>query len=116
MRRILITVISNWLCFLIVGELFPAWLSVENWKVAFLAGLLLGLVNVILKPLLTILTLPLHILTFGLFAFVINAFVLFLTSSFMDGITIPSFWPYAFLTSIAFSILNWILMIVLRGK
>jgi uncharacterized membrane protein YvlD (DUF360 family) len=55
-------------------------------------------------------------LTLGLFAFVINAIVLFLTSSFIDGITIPSFWPYAFLTSLAFAILNWVLMIVLRGK
>ncbi|HPJ13002.1 MAG TPA: phage holin family protein [Caldisericia bacterium] len=116
MRRLLITIISNWLCFLIIGELFPTWLIVANWKVAFLAGLLLGLVNVIIKPILTIITLPLHILTLGLFAFVINAIVLFLTSSFIDGITIPSFWPYAFLTSLAFAILNWVLMIVLRGK
>ncbi len=116
MRRILVTIVSNWLCFLIVGEFFPAWMVVRNWKVALLAGLVLGLVNTILKPILTIITLPLHIITFGLFAFVINAVVLFLTSSLIDGITIPSFWPYALLTAIAFSVLNWILLIVLRGK
>ncbi len=116
MRGLLITFISNWLCFLGVGYFFPSWVFVDGWKPALIGGIILGLINMILKPILTIITLPLHIITFGIFSIVINAFLLYLTSHFITGISIPSFWPYALYAAIAFGILNWILMLVLKGK
>ena len=64
-----------------------------------IAALLLGFANAIVKPLLILFTLPLTVLTMGLFLLVINALVLMLVSSLVSGFTISSFWT-AFFASI----------------
>ncbi|QWD24994.1 phage holin family protein [Polynucleobacter paneuropaeus] len=70
-----------------------------------IAALLLGFANAIVKPLLVLLTLPLTILTMGLFLLVINALVLMLVSSIVSGFTISSFWT-AFFASIFISLFS----------
>ncbi|MCK5848048.1 MAG: phage holin family protein [Caldisericia bacterium] len=116
MRKLAIAFISNWICFLVVGKLFPSWISVGNWESALMGGIILGLSNIIIRPILVIITLPLQIITLGLFSFFINVFLLFITSRFIPGIEIFSFWPNAFFVAIAFGVLNWVLIVLLRGK
>ncbi len=70
-----------------------------------IAALLLGFANAIVKPLLVLLTLPLTVLTMGLFLLVINALVLMLVSSIVSGFTISSFWT-AFFASIFISLFS----------
>ncbi len=70
-----------------------------------IAALLLGFANAIVKPLLVLLTLPLTVLTMGLFLLVINALVLMLVSSIVSGFTTSSFWT-AFFASIFISLFS----------
>ena len=70
-----------------------------------IAALLLGFANAIVKPLLVLLTLPLTVLTMGLFLLVINALVLMLVSSIVSGFSISSFWT-AFFASIFISLFS----------
>jgi putative membrane protein len=66
---------------------------VEGALAALLAALVLGLVNGLVKPLVVILTLPLTILTFGLFYLVVNALMMKLTAAAVPGFDIDGFWP-----------------------
>ncbi|AVS90571.1 hypothetical protein C8246_00360 [Paracidovorax avenae] len=72
------------------------------------AALLLGLANAVVRPLLVVLTLPLTLLTFGLFLLVINALVLMLVSKLVSGFHIDGFWT-AFWASIFMSLLSLLL-------
>jgi len=70
-----------------------------------IAALLLGFANAIIKPLLILLTLPLTLLTFGLFLLVINALMILLVSSIVRGFTVSGFWTALF-ASIFISLFN----------
>jgi len=70
-----------------------------------IAALLLGFANAVVKPLLILLTLPLTVLTMGLFLLVVNALVLMLVSAVVSGFTISSFWT-AFFASIFISLFS----------
>lgn len=72
------------------------------------SALLLGFANAIVKPLLVILTLPLTLVTFGLFLLVINALMILLVSSFVRGFTVSGFWT-AFFASIFISVLGFLI-------
>lgn len=75
---------------------------------ALIAGLVLGIVNAFVRPILIILTLPLTLLTLGLFLFVLNAICLWLTSRIVPGFDIDGFGA-AFLGSLIVSAVSWIL-------
>lgn len=75
---------------------------------ALVAGLVLGLVNALVRPVLLVLTLPLTLLTLGLFLFVLNALCLWLTSAVVPGFTIAGFFP-AFLGALVVSLVSWVL-------
>ncbi|MFH1427006.1 MAG: phage holin family protein [Patescibacteria group bacterium] len=77
------------------------------WAALWLA-LFLGLVNIIIKPFLIIITLPINILTLGLFTFVINALLILLSASVIKGFTVDGFW-WALLFSVALSVISYIL-------
>lgn len=85
--------------------------SVETATAIIIASALLGIFNVFIKPILIFITLPINLLTLGLFTFVINALLLYMVSSIVKGIYLDSFWS-ALLASIIISILsmiiNWI--------
>lgn len=72
------------------------------------SALLLGLANALVKPLLVILTLPLTLLTFGLFLLVINALMILLVSALVKGFTVSGFWT-AFFASIFISVLSFLI-------
>lgn len=80
---------------------------------AILAAVIIGLVNLLVKPIIILFTLPITILTFGLFTFVINAIVFQLASRVTPGFTIDSFWA-AFLGSLVYAILNSLLHKIAR--
>jgi putative membrane protein len=79
--------------------------QVQGWGPALLAALLLGVVNAIVRPLMVFLTFPLTILTLGLFLFVINALMLWLTAALVPGFRITGFGP-ALLGSLLLTLLN----------
>jgi len=86
--------------------------TVETFFVALLAALLLGLVNALIRPLVIILTLPVTIMTLGLFSFVVNALMIWLTSTIVPGFAVDGFVP-ALLAAIGLWIIslgtNWLL-------
>ena len=73
-----------------------------------LAGLLLGLFNALIRPILLILTLPLTIVTLGLFILVINAVLVLLVAAVVPGFKVDSFWS-ALLFSLVLSLVSWFL-------
>lgn len=75
---------------------------------ALIAGLVLGIVNAIVRPILVILTLPLTLLTLGLFLFVLNALCLWLTARLVPGFDIGGFGP-ALLGALIVSLVSWVL-------
>jgi len=82
-----------------------AGLKFDSSSSLFVSALLLGLANAVVKPLLIVLTLPLTLLTFGLFILVINALVLLLVSKLVKGFRLTGFWT-AFFASLFISILS----------
>lgn len=78
---------------------------INNFGTAVLFALVLAFLNAIVKPILVILTLPVTVITIGLFLFVINAIIIILADKLMDGIKIDGFW-WALLFSIILSIFS----------
>ena len=88
--------------------------EVSIWG-AIVGSVFLGVVNAIIRPLLLILTLPLNILSLGLFTFVINGFMLYLTSATVKGFDIHGFW-WAVLTSIVLSIMSFVISFLVKDN
>lgn len=83
-------------------------IHVDNFMTAIIFALILAVLNVLAKPILIILTLPVTILTLGLFLFVINALMVLLASRFVDGFRIDGFW-----WGLIFSVLLTLIMTVI---
>lgn len=81
-------------------------IQVKDIKVAIITALVLGLVNAIIRPLALLITLPINILTLGLFTFVINALLFWGVAYFVDGFSVGGFWS-AFFGAIIFSLISW---------
>lgn len=77
------------------------------WSAVFVAALL-AIINVLIKPILLFLTLPITILTFGLFVLVINAALIMLVDKLIDGFKVESF-SWALIFGIVMSIISWVL-------
>ena len=75
---------------------------------AMLAGLVLAILNAVVRPVLVLVTLPLTFVTLGLFLLVLNAFCLWLTSVFVQGFAVRGFWA-AFLGALIVSFVSWVL-------
>jgi putative membrane protein len=100
--RLLVVAFGLWLA----SELVPG-IEVRGLWTLFGAALLLGIVNAVVRPLLVILTLPITLLTLGLFLLVVNAAMLGLVAWMFDNFTISGFWP-AVLGSIVVSLTGWL--------
>lgn len=96
---------------LFFGALLLDGVKIKNYFTALGVAILLGLINMFIKPIIVLLTLSLTILTLGLFILVINAWILMIIDKFVDGFTIKGFW-WAVIYSIFISILNGILLSV----
>ena len=83
-------------------------IQVKGYSSAFLAAAMLGVLNALFRPILILLTLPINILTLGLFTFVINALMLQMASGVIDGFDVADFWS-AILGSLIISLISWLL-------
>jgi putative membrane protein len=110
--------VVRWLI-LTVAILLAAYLidgiRVSDFHTVLLAAAVLGILNALLRPVLILLTLPLNILTLGLFTFLINAFILKMTSGVISGFDVTGFWP-AVLGALVISIVNWLLSTLISDK
>jgi putative membrane protein len=78
---------------------------IQSFVTALILAIVLGLLNLIVKPILIILTLPITLFTFGLFLFVINALIILLAAKFVNGFRVDGFW-WALLFSLLLSLLT----------
>jgi putative membrane protein len=104
----IIRLIINMVAILIISYLFPKMIWVDGFLAALVAAFLLGIVNTIIRPILVLLTLPLTVVTLGLFLLVINGLMLWLVSALVSGFHVSGFWG-AVLGSILISLVSWLL-------
>lgn len=104
--NIILKILATAATLILVAYLVPGF-AVASFYTALIVAVVLGLVNLIIKPIVVILTLPINILTLGLFTFVINALLLWFVASFIDGFSIDGFIP-AFLGALIISIVSWL--------
>jgi putative membrane protein len=112
--RFLARLVLNGLAIIIAAWLLPG-LHITSPLSALLAGVLLGFVNAIVRPVLFFLTLPLTLLTLGLFIFVLNAICLALTALLVPGFSIDGFFSAVF-GALLVSVVSWILNGLVVGR
>lgn len=104
-RNWILSLIVNSIVLLVVAGYFPAF-HLDGIGAAFLASIILSIMNVIVKPVLIILTLPVTLLTLGLFLIVINAVTLMMTSALMGDLFVIDSFGAALVAAIVISLLN----------
>ena len=90
-------------------------IQVSGFVSAFFAAAILGILNAFFRPILLILTLPVNILSLGLFTFVINAIVLMMVSGVISGFEVYGFWSAVF-GSLLISLVSWLLTSFIGGR
>lgn len=98
------------LAIVIAAYLLPG-VKVSGPLAALITAAVLGLVNAVIKPVLLLLTLPINILTLGLFTLVINALLVLLTSALVPGFSVSGFWQ-ALLFGLVLAVVNYLLGLV----
>ena len=104
MVALLLRWLLNAAALMLVAYLYPG-VQVESLAAAVIAALVLGLVNAVIRPILLVLTLPVTILTLGLFIFVVNALCFWLAAEFVGGFHVAGFWA-ALVGSILYSLIT----------
>ncbi len=99
LRIIISAVVAFALSYILSG------VHIQSFITALILAIVLGLLNLFVKPILIILTLPITIFTFGLFLFVINALIILLAAKFVNGFRVDGFW-WALLFSLLLSVLT----------
>lgn len=108
----------------ILGNILALWLATyfiagikydNNWQTLIVAGLILGVVNFILKPIISLISLPLIILSLGFFSIIINALMLYIVAYFVEGLKIESFLA-AILGAFLISIINILINSLFKSK
>ena len=99
-------VLLNTLAIVLAGLIIPG-ISVDGLLQALGAGTALGLVNALVRPILLILTLPITLLTLGLFILVLNACCFWLVAAFVPGFHVAGFWP-ALGGAMLVSVVSWV--------
>ena len=110
--KLFITWLTSTAAILIGAWLIPG-ASVSSIWSGLLIALVLGVVNSIIRPFLLLLTLPINILTLGLFTLVINALMVLLVAAMIPGFIISSFW-IALMFSVILSVIVWTLEVLLK--
>lgn len=109
--KLLITAVSAFA----ISKLLSAHVQIDSFTSALIFAIVLGLLNLIVKPILSILSLPVTILTLGLFSLVINTLIVLLADYFTSGINIDGFW-WALVFSILLSIITSVLESIFISK
>ena len=108
--NLIIRLIISTLAVLITSYLLPG-VHVDSFMTAVTVAIVLGCLNILIKPLLILLSLPAVILSVGLFLIVINTFIILLTDSLVDGFYVNGFW-WALIFSIVLSMVTSILNLI----
>ena len=107
-RLALMNIFLRWILnaatLLLIAQYVPG-ISLSGWYAAFIAALVLGIINIILKPILVILTLPVNILTLGLFTLIINAILFKFAGTIVKGFDVSGF-QAAFFGALIMSLAN----------
>lgn len=106
--RWVLSIVLNAVALITVAQLFDGF-QLEGFGTAILASVILAILNTIVKPILVVLTLPISLLTLGLFLFVINAITLMITQGVMDNSFVIEGFGTAIIAAVVISILNLIL-------
>lgn len=107
MARILLTWLINAIALLALPYVVPS-IHIDGFATALGAALVLGLINAVIRPVLLLLTLPVTLLTLGLFIFVINGMMFLLAARLLDGFAVGGIWAGIF-GSVAYSLVSWLL-------
>ena len=107
MIRLLLVWLINSVALVAVAYLMPS-IQVSSFGAALVAALVLGLVNAVVRPVLVLLTLPVTILTLGLFIFVLNGLLFWMVGTWLEGFEVSGFWSGVF-GAILFSVVSWLL-------
>ncbi|MBD0331435.1 MAG: phage holin family protein [Chitinophagaceae bacterium] len=108
MERFFLKILMIALATIAAAYLLRPNVQVADVKTALIVGLVLALLNTFLKPILIILTIPITIITLGLFLIVINILIIKLADNLIDGFSVNG-WLYAFLFSLIVSLVTWLL-------
>jgi putative membrane protein len=107
--------LANWLInalsLLAIPYLIPS-VTIDSFTTALVVAVVLGLVNAVIRPILVILTLPVTVISLGLFVFVINALMFWMVASWIEGFHVSGFWS-AFGGALLYSVISWALSTVL---
>lgn len=106
--RWLMSIFLNAISLIVVAQLFESF-YVETFGTAILASIILSMLNIFVKPILIILTLPITFLTFGFFLFIINAITLMITQSFLAPEFVIDGFGMAIIAAIIIAIINMVL-------
>jgi len=112
--RLLLTWLINALALLAIKYIMPS-ITVDSFVTALIVAVVLGFINTLIRPLFVILTLPVTILTLGLFLFVINGLLFWAVGSFVPGFHVDGFWAGVF-GAIIYSVISWALSALLLAK
>ena len=112
--KLLLKMLLTAVAVLILAQILPG-VQVDGYLSAIIVAIVLGLLKLFVRPLIVFFTLPLTILTLGLFLFVINAFIILLADKLIDGFAVSGFW-YALLFSLLLSFFQSILYSLLKDK
>ena len=105
--NILVQILINGFAVFVTAYLLPG-VHVNNFITAIVVGIVLGIVNAFVKPVLVILTLPITIVTLGLFYLVLNALLILLVAQIVPGFSVANFW-WAILFGFVMSVVSWFL-------
>ena len=98
-----------------ISKLLNPHVEITDFTSALIFAVVLGLLNLIVKPIISLFSLPITILTLGLFSLVINAIIVLIADYFIDGIQIDGFW-WALIFSVALSIITSVLESIFISK
>jgi putative membrane protein len=112
--RLILTWLINAAALLVLPYIFRS-ITVDSFVTALIVAVVLGLINTLIRPLLVLLTLPVTILTLGLFIFVINGLLFWAVGSFIEGFHVAGFWAGVF-GAIVYSLISWALSALLLPK
>jgi putative membrane protein len=112
--RLILTWLINAVALIALPYIFRS-ISVDSFFTAVLVAVVLGLINALIRPLLVLLTLPVTLLTLGLFIFVINGLLFWAVGSFMPGFHVEGFWAGVF-GAIVYSLISWALASLLMPR
>ena len=115
MARIVLQILLNGAGVFLAAYLVPGVTYTGSWPYLLLVGLVIGLINLLVRPLVTLLSLPALILTLGLFYILINGLLFWLASLVLDHLTVDGFWA-AILGGLVLAVFNWLMRGFVKKK